>query len=260
MASRYNKIEWLPETDAFLRNNWDKKSNKDLAAAIGMKLSTVRKRLYQLGLKRMEQEYWTDEMVVFLKENYRFHGDKKLAEIFQKRYPKQKAWTLKHIEKKRNYLGLHRSKEELQAIKARQTKEGVWKINHWRRWADSFPINTIRVWHWEGQPRKVIKRPEGYILLAPYIYQKEIGPIPAGHIVTHKDKDPLNCEPDNLESISREENALRNSGPLRLTDNYIAGILTIGNKEIRSEVLKNKGLIDLKRQSILLGRVIKKSK
>lgn len=43
------------------------------------------------------------------------------------------------------------------------------------------------------------------------IWEKKNGPTPAGHIITFKDGNSLNCIPDNLMLLSRRENMLRNS-------------------------------------------------
>lgn len=51
-------------------------------------------------------------------------------------------------------------------------------------------------------------RPIRYAL---HVWTEAHGPVPKGMIVVHRDGDPLNCEPGNLEAISRGEHARRNA-------------------------------------------------
>lgn len=94
----YNKIVWTDEMDQYIFNNWDNKTNKQIAEGLGLKLTVVRTRIYSLGLKRMELEYWTPSQVLFLMENYKEMGDTEIAEIFSQEWPeKKKGWSKKHI-------------------------------------------------------------------------------------------------------------------------------------------------------------------
>lgn len=96
-SSASGKIVLTKDQEDFLRSNWDKMTNRQLAKALGLNLTTTRSRLYALGLKRMEMEYFTEEMEDFLRDNYREIGDVEMAEMFEEIYPKKKPWTEKHI-------------------------------------------------------------------------------------------------------------------------------------------------------------------
>jgi hypothetical protein len=60
---------------------------------------------------------WTKDMNQFLLDNYEWIGDKRLSELFEERFPKHFRWTLKHIEKRRNYMKLKRTPEAVLCIK-----------------------------------------------------------------------------------------------------------------------------------------------
>src|SRR5690606_41007373 len=78
---KYNKIILLPEEKKFLKENYQSMTNRQLADALELSLTKTRHFLYEMGLKRMEMEYWTDEQIDFLKKNYKTIGDTELAEI-----------------------------------------------------------------------------------------------------------------------------------------------------------------------------------
>ena len=77
-----NKIVWSEEMESFLIHNYQTKTNLELAKHLGLNLTSVRHRLYQLGYRRMEMEYWTDEQIEFLELNYQQMGDTEIAERF----------------------------------------------------------------------------------------------------------------------------------------------------------------------------------
>ena len=73
-----------------------------------------------------------------------------------------------------------------------------------------------------------------------------------------KDQNTLNTDLDNLELITRAENMRRNSSSLNLPDGYVAfTICGKNNMHLYDEILKDKDLIEVKRQQLLLNRKIK---
>lgn len=254
----YNEIIWTDAMISFLRNNYLDKTNTEIANALGLKLTSTRTKLYALGLKRMDLEYWTDEQVLFLNENYRNIGDVELAEIFNQLYYKAKGWSNKHIEKKRRYLNLKRTEIEKITIKERNRQAGRFSINHWKRWAENIaPVGEIRIWTNEsGRPYKVIKTEHGFVHYPQWLYILHFGVVPDGMIVRLIDDDPLNVIPENLEIISRAENALRNcvKAPIGLSDNYVLGILTHKDPGLRKKLKDYPEIIELKKQQLILNR------
>lgn len=115
-----------------------------------------------------------------------------------------------------------------------------------------------------------------WILYHRYLWAKEKGPIPKGHLVRFKDGDTQNCTLENLECISMAENARRNhnrekarksmltryedgdiNNPLqRMHDSAIAAWIAPRDREMQKELLNHPELIELKRIQIKLQRQI----
>lgn len=49
-----------------------------------------------------------------------------------------------------------------------------------------------------------------WVLMHRWIWELQYGAVPKGHLITFRDKDPMNCALDNLECISRKEHVRRN--------------------------------------------------
>lgn len=87
---------------------------------------------------------WTKKEHNFLVKKYRSIGDTKLAELFNQKFPKQYKWTKKQIEKRRNYFGLKRTKEEESRLRKLNNKDG----RHKKCWdtRGRTPDGTIKKW------------------------------------------------------------------------------------------------------------------
>ena len=206
-------IHWSTKMLDYLKDNYQTKTNKELADALGLKITSTRTKLYELGYKRIEMEYWTEEQIAFLKSNYQQMGDTEIAEIFNKQWKKNKPWTRRHIDKKRNYLKLDRTIEELQKIKDRNIETGRFSICPVRAWdtIGRTPNATLKVWKSKNEaPIVVIKLAEGFIHYKPYLWKQNFGEIPSNMCVRTKDNS-FNIIPENLELVTRAENARRNT-------------------------------------------------
>jgi hypothetical protein len=256
------KIQVTEAQLCFLRENYDHMANRELAAALGWKLQFTRDTLYTLGLKRMELEYWTVEQTQFLIENYQQIGDKELAELFESKWLKQKSWSFKHIEKKRKYLNLKRTPEQLAAIHQRNVDQGRFLLCPVKRWLKEGVAaeGEIRLWRQNsGRVVQTIKIGNKFVHWNRWAWEKNHGPIPKGMMVVYKDGvDPTTATEQDLELITLAEHGRRTGQKAhgQLSDNYIAGILTINNPELRQEIKKYPALIALKRNQILLNRSI----
>lgn len=91
---------------------------------LGVRLTVLRNKTRELGLKRMELEYWCPEQVQYLKDNYKVKGDVEIMEYFIKEYPKQKGWKRGAIWKKRKQMGLLRTDEEKRKIVVKNCSPG----------------------------------------------------------------------------------------------------------------------------------------
>ena len=107
----------------YLKKNY-RKTNRELADAIELRLTVTRNKLRELGLKKMELEYWNPKMVEFLKKSYRVLGDVEIMEFFQKCDPKRKGWKRGAIWKKRKQMGLIRTPAQKAKILKRYHKKG----------------------------------------------------------------------------------------------------------------------------------------
>lgn len=115
---------WTDDQIKFIQDNYLLLTNRELANALGYKLTVVRIKKAELGLKRIRMEYWSNEMTQFLIDNYKTLGDVEIMNHFIKYHPKKKAWTRSHINKKRRQLNLHRTPEEIEVIVSRNVSAG----------------------------------------------------------------------------------------------------------------------------------------
>jgi hypothetical protein len=120
----WNATEWTDEMIDYLKENFNHKTNKELADHLNVRLTVLRNKTRELGLKKYEIEYWTDDMIRFLEENYKTMGDVEIKEVFEKRWPKKKGWKRGAIRKKRRQMGLERTGEEVEAILSRHHQRG----------------------------------------------------------------------------------------------------------------------------------------
>lgn len=253
-------------TDQFIRDNFEKYSNKELMQLLGWKLYQIRAKCYELGLYRMKLEYWTAEQEAFLIGNYRFFGDKEMAEVFQQKWPKNKPWTLKHIEKKRGYLNLKRTPEEISAIRDRNVELGCFNYGNFKpRWlfrgiTKEGDIRMGRIHNGTYVP--YIKVNGHFILWSRYTWEQINGPVPTGMLVIFKNdpSDYINGI-ESLQLVTRQELVMRmvQKAGRDLSDNFIVGQLSYGYPEIREAIKANPELINIKRKLILLSRAIKQT-
>lgn len=204
-----NRIIWEEWQLDFLKSNFSVMTAHELSISIGIKRTKVREMYYSLGLKKMELQFWTSQQIDFLTKNYQKKGDCELAEIFTKKWEKAKGWDKKHIEKKRRYLNLKRTPEEISTIRNRNIKNGrfaLCPVHAWITRGGAAPEGTIRYW----QDIPMIKINNRFLHWARYTWQLQNGKINSGKVVVFKDGDRNNLTIENLELITRKEHAHRN--------------------------------------------------
>ncbi len=201
MKGKYGKILLSEEDYKFIKDNWPQMSNQELADSLGLKRTRLRNELYELGLKRMTQEYWTKEQVDFLKSNYKDLGDVEIAKFLEANWPKEKPWTKSHISKKRGYLKLNRTPEEVEKILKRNLKLG--NSGFVKGYAE---IGEKRIWKTnQGASFLVIKTEEGFVWYNRWLYESVHGKLKEGLIVVPKDGHKIICTIDDIEAIDRSE-------------------------------------------------------
>lgn len=246
---------------SFIKANFKLLTNSQLADQLQIKLSALRHACYELGLKRMELEYFSKTQINFLKSHYRKIGDCELAELFQRKWPKNKGWTKKHIEKKRKHLGLKRTKKEIKNIHARNKITGRFSQCPVKAWdkRGRAPEGQIRYWkRKDGTDYPVVKIDRGFISWARWIWQSKVGPIPKGCNVVFIDGNSRHLSIDNLVLLSNAQLSERNAAKSSkgLSDNYIAGILSHKNTDLRILLKQNPHLLQIKRYQLILKRSI----
>lgn len=151
---------------------------------------------------------WTPQMEKFLIRNYRYYGDLILAQMMNDRFPHRYRWNIKHIEKKRGFLGLKRTKEEVFAIRSEWAK--VYAPDRLERmWEDrnKMKIGEVRKW---GKCEYVMTK-RGVVSLHRYTWMLNKGKIKKGYNVVIKDHGKSAGDINNLELVSDAELAKRNS-------------------------------------------------
>lgn len=244
--------------EQFILDNFCLKTNKQIAQELGIKIEALRPIAYKLGLYRINLEYWTDEQILFLKENFETIGDTELAQIFQEKFPKSKVWTKKHIEKKRKYLNFHRTPEQIARIKQRNIAAGMYADAHAKMWKNRTQRVEGETALWGNIRKSLYIKVDGkYKHAARHVWTQNYGEIEKGMNVAFLDGNNQNISIENLELITNAEMARRNAliSSQGLSDNYIAGMITFGNKSIREEIKKNKEILELKRLSLKIKRI-----
>lgn len=209
----------------------------------------------------MRLEYWTPEQIEFLKKNYKTCGDKELAEIFQTKWPKQKGWTLKHIEKKRKYLNIKRTPAQLFKIKQKAKAKGVYVLGLQKTWMKrgAAPEGAVVIWATESQwPTKHIKINGKFINYHRWLWQQAGRSIPKGKNICPKQGISEVKTADDLECITKAEHARRTQlkSCKALSNNYVAAILSHGDPDMRQYLKANPEILQLKRNQLLMNRTI----
>lgn len=118
----------------------------------------------------------------------------------------------------------------------------------------------------KGRPYQWIRVSVGkWVHYHRWLWEQKNGPVPAKHVVAFKDGNTMNTTLSNLVLLTMAENATRNYNPAKahqaskeLSDNYIAGRLASGDKKLRSAIIHGApNLIKEKRMQLLNNRILK---
>lgn len=263
---RYSEIEV-----SFIRENYLRMSNQQLAESIGRTALSVSYRLQVLKLTRPRHN-WTKEELKFLKSHASDLSHKEMATALSCSLQSVKA-ALKNYHVKSGRTGYFtkghrpwnfRKKGIVTGGIQTQFKKGQDPKN--TLYDGCITIRRDHVKERNGRPYKWIRLAKGkWELYHRWLWVQKNGPIPAGHIVTFKDGNSLNADYSNLQMITMAENARRNYNPAKaqiasksLTDNYVAGRLANGDKQLRNALIQaGQELIKAKRNQLILKRTIK---
>ena len=252
------------------------KSNKVLGALFGRTEKAVSSIAKRYGLRKAEDYLmpgaWSSDHITYLEENFRTLSYPAIAKYLDRRPGTVAGMAFK--------LGLKRTPQEQKAIDEKYNtgcfkpgsvpaNKGLKGVSYEGCRATQFrkgqlPKNTLHNGAItirndnRGVPQQYIRVAlSRWVYLSRWTWEQYYGPIPKGMLVAFKDKNTLNCAVENLELITRKQNALRNSGSVALTDRYVASTMTHRNPDLRQEILQMPELISLKRTLILLNRSIR---
>lgn len=148
------KTEWTDQKIRYLKENINKKTNKQLAGYFGFKLTVVRMKIYELKLQRCKVVPWTEKEKETVKQLYKTHGDVYIAKLLCK--------TKKGVWKQRKLMKLERTIPEIQAIVSTNLEE--FKKTSFKPGHKSTP-NPTKAWKTRRErdamsPEQIIKRIE----------------------------------------------------------------------------------------------------
>lgn len=243
----------------FIRENYLKMTVASISEITGLSKTSVRTTAYSMGLKKLEMEYWPDEAVDFLEFVYPFLGDTEIAAYFDIHFPKNKGWSKKHIEKKRRYLNLKRTKQQLQDIQKRNVLTGCFADCAYHMWKTRgvLPVGTVVVRKYpNGAEYAEIKTENGFVHRNPWLWQQHNGPVPDGMVVTTKPGAPVVCQIDDLVLKSRYEMRVENYFSDTSIVKRFFGIKN--DADVQAFIKAKPELIELKRKTMQLNGQIRK--
>lgn len=121
---KYKKVIFSEDEIQFLKENFHSMTNEEMIQKLNCTLTVLKNKKNQLGLKKMNLEYWTPEQIQYLKNHYKQKGNKELVKDFTDRWHKEKGWHHRHMTKKMMQLGLYRNKQDLFNITERNRQQG----------------------------------------------------------------------------------------------------------------------------------------
>ncbi|OIN59789.1 HNH endonuclease signature motif containing protein [Arsenicibacter rosenii] len=267
--SRKKSDGWSQQELDFLKDNYLHMTNEELTVALGRTKGAVQTCLHKrLRVTRpagwfsqhhhrfkKQDNIWSQAEIGFVRENIELMTNEEIA-----RELGRTKGGVKSIIRRYNLL---RSKEAISRFGKRPN------AGHYKK--GQLPLNTIydegevvRIRHAKtGAGRQ--KLPYKYIKLDmgkwqqyhQVIWIRANGPIPDKHIVVFRNGDQMDCRLENLELITLKENAIRNSGSIRLTDGYVAQTMSPRNAALREQLKEFPELIDARRAQLQLKRLIK---
>ena len=118
---------WSQEDDLFLKNNFLRYTDNELALKLNRTEIAIRARRTTLGLQRFKMKDFTAEEIKYLKENYQVKSLKELSNALNR--------SVNSIAQKCNSIGLHKSKNrkwteaEVEYIKENATKKSLTELS-----------------------------------------------------------------------------------------------------------------------------------
>lgn len=224
-------------------------SNRSVNNKIGR--TCLRSKIYKMGLRKGIQIRWSKKDTLRLKKWYHFMGDTQIAEHLNKvgtTYRKEngkkiyRKFTKKHVEKKRELLGLIRSPENVNRIVQDNKLVGdqfcfTHTDNAWTRGTRiKADTEEIRIWNCNGSLKRFIKVNGMFTPYTRWYYHNFINTLLPHQLVFHIDLDKLNDDPDNFE--------IRTRTTQRVTKNDYSRAKILIEKRIQKQIKLNEKKYD----------------
>ncbi|QIP16796.1 HNH endonuclease [Spirosoma aureum] len=267
---RKNQFQtWSESERQFLRDNWETKTTQEIAEALNRPKAGVQTYAWRfLKLKKSPEakfmaaskgqqsrkDAYTEAEKQYLRDHWQTMTIQQMADALGRKAGSVKSMGQKKMRLKKTHESLSTLSKRLNAG---QFKKGSISSN--AILDEAMPIR-IRHSHKKrgGLAYKWIRVAwKKWIMYHVYLWEQAYGPAPEGMIVVFKNKDTMDCRLDNLELITRQEHAIRNSGSINLPDGYVAHLLAVRNPELQQELLQYPELLELKRNQIHLERTLK---
>jgi hypothetical protein len=160
------------------------------------------------------------------------------------KFPTSHPWTKSRIDKRRNYLRLVRTKDEVKRVRLRNVESGRFAECAVKRWlkTGSFPDGTVRRWKKnDGGYFEVIKVNSQYFHHNRYVWEQAYGEIPAGMAIRHINGISTDNRLENLEMVTLEENIKRNNIYSNYPPDLIKDIIALArfNKKLKEYEKQN---------------------
>lgn len=249
------KLPLQPDEKKFLFDNYFKLTNRELTDHINSLRSSKNKytisgliyNCHKLGLKRSIQIRWSKSDENKLKAWYKIIGDKYIAELLTEfgnsfkiinGEKVKRTFNKKHIEKKRELLGLKRTKIEVSNIIkdnrfCREYKDFSSTDNLYTRGVNSVAKeNEIRIW----KGIRWIKINGKFTTYTRWYYHNFISPVAKNITVYHLDMDSLNDDSNNLYLMKKR----------KLSNSDYSKALKLLNKRVAKLKKESKSIWDYK--------------
>lgn len=241
--------------EQFLIENYLTMTNKQLANELKLRLTTTRTKLYELGLKRMDLEYWTDEQVLLLKQIYPLVGDVEIAEYFNALFEKKKGWTCKHIRKKRVYLNLHRTRDQIKSIQIRNVDLGSGYVSNLKRWDGRVTrVGRVKSIMRNGRIIPRIKTDAGFVDLHRFNWEAVHGAIPPKYVVIRIDNTIEDYSVTNLKCVNWQEMMQTD---LERNDVRYASLICRGDMELKKTLIEHPEFLEIFRLRTSIRKELK---
>lgn len=178
----------------FIKQEYPKRLTSEIASELDVDV----RRIYEVAYKVLNVRKSTEFLT--LEQSGRINKLSKLNAKYK--YPKGNT---PHNKGKKGSEWL--TAESKKAMQPTQFKKGEKPHNAYKDWAEIIHADSKGFRYWK------IKVPEESKLVFKHVwlYTKVFGQPAKGSIIIFKDKNSLNCVPENLEVITRSENMKRNS-------------------------------------------------